>query len=281
MKKIKILICGVGGMAGHAIVDYLRSTNKYKIITMARDNKYINPDITVKDIETDLNELDFQIRCYKPNIIINCIGLLVKACSNNPAKAIFVNGYFPYWLSKQKAKIIHLSTDCVFDGKRGSYKDTDEKDGIGMYAKVKSMGEIINDKDLTIRMSIIGKELKKEGSGLFDWFRRQKGTITGYDRAYWSGITTLELAKAIDKLIDSEITGLYQLSFPYKISKYELLKLIAKVWNKTDIKIEKNVSEIHDKSLINTSFLIPNYKMPKSYKLMLEEYYNFLKETAK
>ena len=272
MKKIMIL--GADGMAGHTVVDYLNNTHKYKIYTVGRTN---SNDIVIKDIETDLNVLDFRVKCYNPDIIINGIGMLVKACSDNPAKAIFINGYFPHWLSKQKAKVIHLSTDCVFSGNKGTYRDTDEKDGVGQYAKVKAIGEIVNDKDLTIRMSIIGKELKENGSGLFDWFLRQKGTITGYDKTYWTGITTLELAKAIDKLIDSDITGLYQLAFPYKISKYELIQLIAKIWKKTDIKIKRDVSNIHDKSLINSSKSIPNYKLPISYKKMLEEYYAYCK----
>jgi len=272
MKKIMIL--GADGMAGHAISDYLKSIDKYNIFTVGRTN---SNDIVIKDIETDLEELDFMIHIHQPDIIINCIGMLVKACSDNPAKAIFINGYFPHWLSKQKAKIIHLSTDCVFSGNKGDYKDTDEKDGKGQYAEVKSIGEIVNDKDLTIRMSIIGKELKKNGSGLFDWFLRQKGTITGYDKAYWTGITTSELAKAIDKLIEANFTGLYQLAFPYKISKYELIQLIAKIWKKFDVKIERDVSNTHDKSLVNTSKSIPDYKLPMSYKVMLEEYYAYNK----
>ena len=272
-----IMILGASGMAGHTIDDYLRSTGKYDIVTVDRDEKYIIPNYTmdiVTDEEEDLREI---IDVEEPDIIINCIGLLVKACEEDCIKAQFMNSYFPHWLEKLDSKIIHLSTDCVFNGKKGNYLDKDKKDGEGWYAVTKAEGEIINNKDLTIRMSIIGKELKENGTGLFDWFLRQKDTITGFDKAYWSGVTTLELAKAIDKLIDSDITGLYQLAPNYKISKYELLKLIAKIWNKTNVTIKRDIINVHDKSLINSKQQIPNYKMPASYEKMLKEYYEYTK----
>ena len=274
MKK-KIMILGASGMAGHTIADYLRSTEKYEELCLIDKNEeYITPTYII-DVEKDLEELKDIIDTIKPDIIINCIGLLVKACESHQHKGVWINSLFPHFLSKFDSKIIHLSTDCVFSGKRGLYEDTDRKDGKGWYALTKAIGEIINNKDLTIRMSIIGRELKDNGTGLFEWFMRQKGTIKGYDRAYWTGVTTLELAKAIDKLIDSNITGLYQLAFPHVISKYELIKLIAKIWNKTDITIERDIVNFHDKSLINSKHRIPNYKMPESYEKMLEEYYEW------
>lgn len=271
----KVIIFGASGMAGHTIDDYLKSTHKYIVYTIGRENDYFIPDFFIKNIATDLKYMETIITNIKPDIIINCIGMLVKGCDEHIASGIFLNSYFPHWLSKFSAKIIHLSTDCVFNGKRGLYKDTDEKDGKSQYAKAKSLGEIINNKDLTIRMSIIGKELKENGTGLFEWFMKQKGEITGYDKVYWTGITTLELAKAIDKLINTNFTGLYQLAFPYKISKYELIKLIKNIWKKDDVTIIESCDKTCDKSLINSSQSIPNYKMPLSYKQMLGEYYAY------
>ena len=263
----KILILGSNGMAGHTIFSYLSSLNKYEIITVARKMA----DYSI-DIEKNLDYLEDIILYDEFDIIINCIGKLVKASEQDPENAIWINSYFPHWLSKNtKGKVIHLSTDCVFSGKKGHYKDTDIADGIGIYARSKVLGELNTKKDLTIRMSIIGNELKKEGSGLFEWFMRQKGTIKGFSECFWSGITCLELAKAIDKLINSDITGLYQLAPNYKISKYNLLNLIKAIWNKQDITILKDCSVKHDKSLINSDKLIPNYKMPISYTTMLEE----------
>ena len=274
---LKILVLGSNGMAGHIIVNYLNSLNKYTIRTSARSNSDYN-----LDIETDLDLLLNAIVDFKPDIIINCIGLLIKACNDNPDKAIYINSYFPHWLEKItnniNTKIIHLSTDCVFSGDKGNYKDTDIKDGIGFYAQSKALGEIINNKDLTIRISIIGSELRKGGSGLFEWFMKQKGVIRGYSECFWSGITTLELAKAIDKLIISDITGLYQLSPNYKISKYDLLNLIKEIWNKTDVIILKDSTVKHNKSLINSDKGIPNYTIPNNYKVMLLEMKEFMEK---
>lgn len=273
---MKVMILGVAGMAGHTIYEYLKAESNYNLITVARNRKLINSTYIIKDVEYNMNKLQKIVKKQKPDVIINCIGLLVKACDNNPRKAVFVNSYFPHILSTFKSKIIHLSTDCVFSGKRGNYKVDDEKDATGIYGKTKALGEIDNDKDLTLRMSIIGKELKDSGTGLFEWFMRQDEKISGYSNVYWSGITTLELAKAIYSIIEfnPELTGIYQLALSHKISKYTLLKLISKVWNKK-ITIKKNRDKICDKSLINSSTPIKNYILPLYYKLMLEEYLHF------
>ena len=212
-----------------------------------------------------------------PNWIL---GILVKASENDPENAIFVNSYFPNWLAKitknTQTKIIHLSTDCVFSGKTGYYLDTDEPDGTGVYSRSKALGEIVNNKDLTVRMSIIGSELKKGGSGLFSWFLRSKGTVKGYSGALWNGLTTLELAKAIDALIGSDIVGLYQLAPTYSISKYALLKLIKEIWKKKNVKIIPDLGLIQNKTLVNSKQQIPNYVMPDSYRTMLQEYKDYL-----
>jgi dTDP-4-dehydrorhamnose reductase len=125
-------------------------------------------------------------------------------------------------------------------------------------------------------MSIIGKELKIDGTGLFEWCLRQEGVISGYSKAYFNGISTLELVKAIDKLIESNIIGLYQLAPNYKINKYHLLQLLQKIWNKQNITIHPDSSLDQDKTLINSEPPIPNYIMPSSYEIMLKEYKEYL-----
>ena len=277
----KILILGHMGMAGHAIYKYFNSYPKYNITTINRE----------VDVKTKTEILESIINYGKFDIIINCIGILVKASEDDPENAIWINSYFPHWLEKitknTQTKIIHLSTDCIFSGKdkvqrlAGNYLDTDEPDGIGYYAKSKIIGEINNKKDLTIRMSIIGSELKETGSGLFGWFLRQTGVVNGYSEAYWNGLTTLELAKAIDKLIDADIVGLYQLAPDYKISKYALLELIKVIWNRQDITLVPNDSLKQDKTLINSEQEIPNYIMPLSYFDMLKEYKEWLQTFQK
>jgi dTDP-4-dehydrorhamnose reductase len=258
----KILVLGREGMAGHMIYDYLISLNKDYVEGTTIE------DYDIDDID-DLGGLARYINREGFDIVINCIGLLIKACEKEPDKGIYINSYFPHFLeaitSYTETKIIHLSTDCVFDGEKGAYKETDATNGQGFYAKSKALGEIINDKDLTLRTSIIGTELKKDGSGLFEWFMRQEGEVNGYARHWWSGITTLELAKQIDKIIDTNLTGLYHLVRYPDISKFDLLKKIAKIFNK-EIVIKADGRNRVDKSLINTRKKdydpqIPNYEV--------------------
>jgi dTDP-4-dehydrorhamnose reductase len=276
----KILILGSNGMAGHCIYNYLKSLNKYDIYATRQKDSDESQHIYACNVKSQLYFLEPLIKRIQPDIIINCIGILVKASEDNSETAIFINAYFPHWLEKitknTQTKIIHLSTDCVFDGKKGNYLDTDIPDGIGFYARSKALGEIINKKDLTLRMSIIGKELKIDGTGLFEWCLRQEGVISGYSKAYFNGISTLELVKAIDKLIESNIIGLYQLAPNYKINKYHLLQLLQKIWNKQNITIHPDSSLDQDKTLINSEPPIPNYIMPSSYEIMLKEYKEYL-----
>ena len=272
MKKVMIL--GVHGMAGNMIYSYLSSLNKYSIVTIARTNSPFPVDYTMEVIEGSY-DLEAIISKEKPDIIINCIGVLVKYSSQYPIKAYIINSLFPKYLAtithNTKTKIIHLSTDCVFSGTRGNYLDTDMPDGIGPYASTKSKGEIRNDKDLTIRMSIIGPELKDNPTGLFGWFMAQSGKVKGFSNCMWSGITTLCLAQNIDEIIGCNLTGLYQLTPNYKISKYKLLKLIQKVWKRKDITILADKSMVHNKTLLSSHR--SNFKpiMPENYEEMLKE----------
>lgn len=268
-----VIVLGANGMAGNTITRYLQKYTDYKIYTVARNNAYYNIDI-----ENQLNILEEIILDIKPDIIINCIGLLIQDCNKNPKRAIYLNSYFPYWLSQFETKIIHLSTNCVFQEDRGNYTDIEIPDGCSWYARTKAMGELWNNKDLTIRLSIIGKELKDNGSGLFSWFMRQEGEIQGYTKVYWNGITCLCLAQNIVKMIEKDITGLYQLAPKYIIDKYSLLEVIKFVYNKQDIKI------IPDNSIIKNSTLINSYRenftpyFPKGYYEMLMQMKQFDEE---
>ena len=228
---MNILVLGSTGMAGHVIFDYLKSLNKYDMYDIAHRNKLHNRSILVDMY--DKPRLNQVILDLNPDYIINCIGILIKESNEKPENAIYINSYFPHYLAsigkEHNIKIIHLSTDCVFSGLKGSYKEDDFKEGKDLYAQSKSLGEIVNDRNLTIRMSIIGPELKHNGEGLFHWFMMQQGTINGFVNVFWSGITTLELARVIDQAIGQKLTGLYHLAPEEKISKYDLLNLIKNV----------------------------------------------------
>lgn len=266
--KSKVLILGSSGMAGHVIKRYLERTENFNIYDLSRSDKYITPNFLI-DI-TDFKALESIIKSFDFDYIINCVGILNQVSEKNPDVAILVNSYLPHFLEKitknSKSKIIHLSTDCVFSGKRGDYIENDFKDGLGYYGQSKALGEISNNKDLTIRTSIIGPDLNVHGTGLFNWFINQNGKISGYSNAYWSGVTTIELAKFISDLLmnNNLLTGVIHLTNNSKISKYELLLMIKKVFNLNNIKIEKYSDYKVDKSFVNTrrdfDFCVPPYE---------------------
>lgn len=250
---MKLLILGGKGMAGHVITKYFIKKNQYNVLYTSRDLN--DKDSLYLDV-TDLKSVEEIIESEKPDIVINCIGILNDNANNNPLLALQVNSLLPHQLAKlterHNGKLIHISTDCVFLGTKGSYTENDIPDGTSEYARSKCWGEIINDTHLTIRTSIIGPELNKHGIGLFLWFMKQTGEIKGYDRVLWNGVTTLELAKAIEEMIKSEVTGLYHLGSDKKISKYMLLKLIQEIFEKTDVEIISDSEIILDRTIRNT-----------------------------
>ena len=267
----KVVVIGCKGMAGHLVKTYLESTNNYDVWGIARgvksEQNLINLDVSnIKELENIFANNSF-------NVVINCIGLLNKTAEDNPELAVWFNSYFPNLLSslgkKYNYKLIHISTDCVFSGKQGGYREQSFKNGIGFYAQSKALGEVVNTKDLTFRTSIIGPELKQSGIGLFHWFMNQTDEIYGFTDAYWSGVTTVELAKGIDAAIKQDLTGLYHFVNNSKICKYNLLKEINTVFKdgKTKITPKSNYKVYKSLMCTRTDF---TYKVP-TFKFMIEE----------
>jgi dTDP-4-dehydrorhamnose reductase len=278
MVRKKILLLGASGMAGHLIYYYLRSLDKYDIIDVVYRKKHTEYSLLL-DI-TNKDDIEKTVIDVCPNIIINCIGVLIKGSQEYPDNAIYVNAYFPHFLKRISdrinAKLIHISTDCVFSGKKGDYAENDFRDADDIYGRSKALGEIIDNKNLTIRTSIIGPELKADGEGLFHWFMSQKGQVSGYVNAVWGGVTTLELAKAIDVAIDENLIGLVQLSNGCGINKYDLLGLIKKVWSRSDIDIIPfETNNKMDKSIQKSNRFKYNVK---SYEVMMTELYEWMQE---
>jgi len=275
MKKKRVLILGSSGMAGHVIYKYLNNTGKYDMGAVSRTQVEGIESIKL-DIEDDLPTLANIVETARPDVVINCIGLLVKACDACPAEAVFVNSFFPHMLenitSGTTTKVIHLSSDCVFRGKvdtDSNYHEDDVPNEGNWYGRTKALGELINEKDLTLRLSIIGPELK-DGVGLLQWFFKQSGEIDGYSHHYWNGVTTLELAKQLDKIIDTELNGLYHLAPDFKINKYDLLQIAKKVFNKEDVTINRATGETVNKALSNNRVVEYNPEIP-SYAQQLTE----------
>ena len=269
--KDKVLVLGSAGLIGHQVYNYLKDSDNYELHNISYQNK-IQDDTVLLDARNEQVFID-KITSISPKYIVNCIGILIDGSNADPENSIFLNSYMPHRLTrladKINAKLIHISTDCVFSGdKKEPYIETDEKDGRGVYAKTKGLGEIISDKHLTLRTSVVGPELKNDGEELFHWFMNQSGEISGYTKAIWSGVTTTELAKAVKWSIDHHITGLYHVTNNSSISKYDLLQLFQK-YTKKDINIKPFSGKDANKSFIDTRLLM-DYKIP-SYDQMISD----------
>ena len=209
---MKLLILGATGMLGRSIFKFFREKNNISIIGICRDS------VKAEKISTESSELqvisDFTkkevlekiILQFKPDVVINCVGLIKQInSSSNELNSKLLNSDFPHLIqSLQKNfnfRLIHYSTDCIFNGDKGNYKEEDKPNCKDVYGLSKLKGEIIKNKNcLTIRTSIIGHELDSNIS-LLDWFLSTKGEIEGYSKAFFSGLTTLEHAKVLDKFI--------------------------------------------------------------------------------
>lgn len=262
----KILIIGSTGMAGHTVYNYLYKLKTYELHNISYRNK-LNDTTIICDVTNQI-ELEKKISDLKPDIVINCVGILLKGSKEDAKNAIYINSYLPHFLSTVVStyggKLIHLSTDCVFSGKKGGYIESDFRDADDVYGRSKSLGEINNENDLTIRTSIIGPELKQKGEGLFNWITCQSGKVDGFTSVFWSGITTYELAKFIDFSIKNNLTGLVNATNNTKISKFDLLLSIIEVYQLKDIELIPDSKKFVDKSLLNTrvdfTYGFPGYR---------------------
>ena len=275
----KVLILGIKGMAGHVVYKYFQNIENFSTYGLARNIETSDHTFNVDVFETE--KLSALILDNKFDFVVNCIGILNQDAENNPSKAIWFNSYFPHFLAQLTkdldTQVIHISTDCVFNGLKGNYSESDVKDGIGFYAQSKSLGEIDNSKDLTIRTSIIGPELNENGIGLFNWFMKQNGEVNGYISAYWSGVTTLELAKALHYAMENPISGLVHLTNGVPINKFDLINLFKEIWNKNEITVIPFEGKKVDKSLQKSDRFL--YEAG-SYQQMLMDQYSWMKNSS-
>ena len=200
--------------------------------------------------------------------MINCIGVLNQFAEQNHVLAAFLNSYFPHFLAKTTegtdTQVIHMSTDCVFSGKKGSYTEDDLRDGTTFYDRSKALGELEDDKNITLRNSIVGPDINPKGIGLLNWFMQQKGEINGYTKAMWTGQTTLQLAKTMEAAAKEKAHGLFNTVPDHSISKCDLCSLFNKYLRNNEIIIHPVEGVNADKSLKRTRFefgyLIPDYE---------------------
>lgn len=267
----KVLILGSTGLIGHQVYSYLKAFTNFELSELAHTEKLTKSTIQIDALDEFTLFKSIEEIC--PDYIINCIGILIDKADIEIERTIYLNSLMPHRLRKLADKInsrlIHMSTDCVFSGLKGkSYIESDVKDGKDTYSKTKALGEVISDNHLTLRTSVVGPELKEDGDELFNWFMKQTGVIRGYTDVYWSGVSTFELAKAVNWSIVHNISGLYHVTNNKKISKNDLLILFRKYTNK-DIDIIPSSSKKIDKSFIDTRLLI-DYKIP-NYDQMISD----------
>lgn len=250
---MKLLIFGGNGMAGHMLVQYFSECTPHTVFYTTRDTG--DPQGLFVDVR-DYSAVQKAVELVRPNVIINAVGVLNQFADADVTGAYEINGLLPHRLRRLAdaagAKLIHISTDCVFLGDRGGYSETDKPDGVSTYAVTKALGEVKEPGHLTIRTSIIGPEIRRDGIGLLEWFLRQKGRVSGYRKVLWNGVTTLQLAKMIEEVMDTPLSGLIHLAHPHRVSKYELLRYFQEIWQKEDVELEATDEFVLDRTLTAT-----------------------------
>jgi dTDP-4-dehydrorhamnose reductase len=269
--KKKVLVLGSTGLIGHQVYKYLYDKGFYEMYNISYRTK-LTSDSIIQNVRDEAKLIE-RITKIAPDYIINCVGVLIEGSNKNHENAIFLNSYLPHRLSRLAdqifSKLIHISTDCIFSGRKGcAYIETDIPDGEGVYARTKALGEFNNNHHLILRTSVVGPELKEDGEELFHWFMGQSGKISGFTQTIWSGVSSFELAKAVNWSIRNNVTGLYHVTNNLSISKYEILELFKKHTNK-DIQIEAVDGNNLNKSFKDTRMLI-DYEIPSYDQMILE-----------
>lgn len=282
MSRKRVLVMGATGMLGHTFFNQFCKLARYDVFGTARSILGLEHFFTETErkrirVNVDADNFDTVVRAMasiQPDIVINCIGLIKQLpIGGDPLSAITINAQLPHRISlvckSANSRLIHLSTDCVFDGQIGMYTESDIPSPTDLYGRTKLLGEVAYPHCVTLRTSIIGHELKGR-LGLIDWFLSQENDIRGFTHAIYSGFPTIEMARIITDFVipNDELNGLYQVS-SNPISKYDLLRLVAKQYNK---KIEiKPYGDFHcDRSLDSSRFRIATGYSPPSWEKLVE-----------
>lgn len=263
----RILILGGTGMIGHRMIIELKKSN-FEIFTTIT-SKRLKSDLSKTISPDNIFFFDFNSRNFsefldllnkiKPDFIINCVGITIRKIEIEKLQdIIFVNSLLPHllanWVEVNDKKLIHFSTDCVFDGKSEIYFENSNPNETSLYGLTKGLGEVSNCQNvLTLRGSMIGRELFDK-TELLEWFLKSSSDLTGFHKVYYSGITTLRMAKYISKIIRNNLplSGLFNVS-SIPISKYELLQIFKDVYKKNNI-IHKDTTKKSKKILDSPRF---------------------------
>lgn len=271
---MKFFICGCNGMAGHTISLYLQEQGHEVYGFDLQESKLIK---SFAGNAFDTETIARVIKEGNYDTVINCIGVLNQFAENNHAQAAFLNSYFPHFLAqateRTDTQVIHMTTDCVFSGKKGNYTEYDLRDGETFYDRSKALGELDDDKNLSLRNSIVGADINPKGIGLLNWFMMntigEHSVVNGYTKALWTGQCTYQLAKTMEAAAKERAHGLVNAVPDTDISKYELLKLFNKYLRGGRVQINPIEGVNADKSLKRTNWDF-DYKIP-DYEQMVAE----------
>ena len=235
---MKVVILGADGLIGHKLLQTISDKYPETLGTIRSDapDRIIKPYKLAKNIDaTRFSDVCKTIDDFKADVVFNCIGITKRKIEIRDMElAVYVNALFPHklanWAHAKKIRVIHFSTDCVFDGTLGNYTEESNTTAVDTYGKTKALGEITNGTALTIRSSFIGHEIKGK-TELLEWCKASRGcSVNGYTSAYYSGISTIEMSRIMLNIIENhhDLKGLYQLSSSENISKYDLVCMINK-----------------------------------------------------
>lgn len=279
---MRVLVLGATGMLGNAVFKVLSSSSALSVIGTVRNAKAIDSfDGKVKGnliSGVDVLDQDSLVDVFersKPDVVINCIGLIKQLSSaKDPLSVLPINAMLPHRLAKLCAlvgsRLVHISTDCVFSGRKGMYKENDVSDAEDLYGKSKYIGEIVDQSHVvTLRTSIIGHELNSQSS-LIDWFLSQSGSVKGFSKAVFSGLPTVELARVILDFVIPQpaLQGLYHVSAE-PIDKLTLLRHVAKTYQK-EISIVPDEQLQIDRSLDSSRFRTATGYAPPQWPDLIE-----------
>lgn len=283
---MRVLVIGVTGMLGNTLFRYFSNREDIQCFGTARSARARSffPESQHPRIltDTDAENFDSVVRAFaavRPDVVMNAVGLIKQLESaRDPLATLPINSLFPHRLAAlcevSGARLVHVSTDCVFSGSKGLYRESDPPDALDLYGRSKLLGEVDYPHCITLRTSIIGHELASS-KALLGWFLSQSGEVKGYSRAVFSGLPTVELARVIDRYVlpRPELHGLYHVASS-PIDKLELLRLFAREYGK-EIHIIPDDSLAIDRSLDASRFNSATGYAPPSWPELVSRMKNF------
>jgi dTDP-4-dehydrorhamnose reductase len=288
---VKILVLGVSGMLGNVMLRVMAETAEHDVRATARSpvvRRHFEPALAERIVTgVDVENFDALAAIFaevRPDVVVNCIGLVKQlAQGRDPLQALPINSLLPHRLARLcalvGARLIHVSTDCVFSGRKGGYRESDPSDAEDFYGKSKFLGEVAYPNTITLRTSIIGHELQS-AHGLIDWFLAQQWECRGYRRAIFSGVPTVILARIIRDVVIPlpELYGVYHVA-AHPISKYELLRLVAEAYGK-QIEIVPDDQVAIDRSLNAERFFAATGYAPSDWPELIRSMHDYRQARA-